>query len=207
MSKTKLASSKCEGVHSIQLDSIKVESHKQLVLSYLSSLNRNGNKTTCLFASPEVLLKWPWASLIDNTMHKQTLTFVCADEVHLYVNFALSFRKSFLLLKTILFDKLKINDTLKIPIIVMTATFNNQLLHLLSEITSCEFLDQNKCWSEATEFSRRNIVIDISMSSQRYHTMKKILIRSLKRDLKKKAIIYSNVADSVEKIETKLIDG
>ena len=57
-------------------------------------------------------------------MQKKTLSFVCVDKVDLFINFAISFRQSFLILKTTLFDKLhSTSQYLTVPAIFMTYNF------------------------------------------------------------------------------------
>ena len=135
------------------------------------------NKNVHMIASPESLTLSPWSELVTTIMQKRTLSFVCVDEVYLFVNFAISFRQSFLLLKTTLFDKLQsTSQHLTVPAIFMTATLNNKLLQLLTKITNYKFQSSNAFLSTSSEFSRRNVSIDISMPSLRFHTMKKYLM-------------------------------
>ena len=152
----------------MQLESIKVDHQKQQVFNSLSSFSNASNETICAFTSPEVLINPPWPKLIEKLTHHRTLSLVCADEVRLHANFAISFRKSFLSLKHTLFEKLKINDHLRVPIIFMTETFNNKLLCLLSEIIKYNFTNPNTFWSKVTDFSRKSMSTDVSMPSQRF---------------------------------------
>ena len=91
MSKISVLSSKYDGVHSLQLDSIKKEDEKLKICASLSSITTTTNKTIYIFASPEVLVKPPWPTLIESIILKRTLSFVCVDEVHLFVQFSISF--------------------------------------------------------------------------------------------------------------------
>ena len=67
---------------------------------------------------------------------KKLLRLFCIDEVHLFVEFGITFRKTFIGMKEAVFDKLKSNDDdLHVPILFMTATFNLELKALLTQLT------------------------------------------------------------------------
>ena len=110
-------------------------------------LHSKSKATIFLFSSPESLIKELWLSLLSHLITQDVLKQVCIDEVHLFVMFSITFRHSFLKLCSLLFNKLKLNQEqqhlpnsieskvetclFKVPIVVMTATFNSQLLYYL----------------------------------------------------------------------------
>ena len=77
------------GVSSIQLDSIKKPDQQAAVASALLSLSHDMNHKIYLFSSSEALTKTVWSSLIKKLIDKNTLSLVCIDEVHLFVQFAM----------------------------------------------------------------------------------------------------------------------
>ena len=153
LSKIKQISERIPNVHCFQLDSLKTETSRSSLATQLSKLDSKSNATIFLFSSPESVIKEPWQSLLSQLINKDVLKQVCIDEVHLFVIFAITFRHSFLKLRSLLFNQLRdhtqlqhhhnptiINSTnpqichLKVPIIFMTATFNSQLLYYLQRI-------------------------------------------------------------------------
>jgi hypothetical protein len=120
-----------------------------LLFNQIKNLNEHSTCTIFLFASPKSLIVEPWMSLIHHIIENNTLKQICIDEVHLYVIFAISFRHLFLKLRTILFDKVQTfknsnipttsptdipTSVFKVPILLMTATFNIKLLNYLQQI-------------------------------------------------------------------------
>ena len=117
----------------------------------LTKLHSKSKATIFLFSSPESLVKEPppWLSLLSHLINKDVLKQVCVDEVHLFIMFAIMFRQSFLKLRSLLFNKIKVNPEqqnhhsistapynvptcqFKVPVIFMTATLNSQLLFYL----------------------------------------------------------------------------
>lgn len=128
------------------------------------------------------LLKPKWSTLIKHLIDREMLRFVCTDEVHLFVQFAITFQLSYLHLKSILFDRMlktRSNSTtsqticdstiVNTPAIFMTVTFNKQLFKLLQKITGFKFSTKSIFWADCHHFSRRNINIDVSVTVQQLH--------------------------------------
>ena len=96
------------------------------------------NASVFVYSSPECLMKEPWKSLLMKLINNGVLKLVCVDEIHLFVIFGVTFRKSFVNLKDTFFKHLIDNSKttsssshavhLKVPLLLMTATFNNRLL-------------------------------------------------------------------------------
>ena len=59
-----------------------------------------------VFASPETLLLPAWTKLVYGLIKIKILNDLCAEEVHLLINFRLSFRRKFLNLSGSVFNKL-----------------------------------------------------------------------------------------------------
>ena len=213
MSKISKIKQTTDGITSIQLDSIKKADQQASVVTALLSLKANTNRTIYLFASPEALTQPVWSSLIKELITKQTLNLVCIDEVHLFVQFAITFRPSIISLKSLLFDLLHSthasnNNTqqLTVPVLFMTATFNEKMKELLTKITGLKIRKECIFWSGASSFSRRNICMNVTLTVYKMKVIKEEIIKHLRNDEKRKAIIYSNVSSQVtsmrEKIDT-----
>jgi superfamily II DNA helicase RecQ len=218
LSKIDKISQRLPRVYAIQLDSIKELHQQNLLIATLSSLSSTTNCTFYLFASPECLIKQPWQRLIDTLIHNEVLKFVCFDEVHLFVSFGISFRPNFIRLKELLFEKLRLrgtapiqqrentgqSTTLKIPILFMTATFNDVLLKHLEKMTGLSIKQDCFHWSGCNTFQRRNIQIAMSFTSYKTKIIKALMKDHLETNINSKAIVYSSVAKSTEKIQDTL---
>ena len=208
----KMASNGCN-VKSLQLDNIKSTTvQRNLVDSITTYYNNtsNNNLIFFIFTSPECLQKKIWNELFEKILLNGSLKMICFDEVHLFVQFAISFRPSFISLRKSIFNKLLLHSNsnnctdLKIPILFMTATFNIKLFELLQKMTGIRIKKDNIFWSNGNAFQRRNISIDVSFTFQKFKQIKLLLEDRLKGKLNKKSIIYSSIATSVEKIQNDL---
>jgi superfamily II DNA helicase RecQ len=98
-------------------------------------------------------------------VERGALQLLCVDEAPLFVQFGPFFRKEFIQLKGLLFEKLLLNPTssyTKRPVLFMTATANKTIVVLsqLERITSYSFQKQHYvfcpaapqiCWSPRYE--------------------------------------------------------
>ena len=117
----------------------------------------------------------------------KVMKLVCIDEIHLFVMFGLTFRKEFTLLKNTFFRHLLCKrdsrytyasglcHDLKVPLLLMTATFNQSLLGLLETMIGVKVLASNYLWSGRGNMARRHICINITVSSQSTCYIKKAL--------------------------------
>lgn len=156
-SKISSASGRNGPVESFQLDSLKSKTSRNSLSQCLRSLEKTANTSMFLFASPEELLKFPWPSLILHLSNNGLLKLVCADEVHQFVSFGISFRRRFCVLKKSLFQNLvdskdannepyQLPTTLKTPSLLMTAAFTPDLLKLLEKMVGMRVLPSNFFW-------------------------------------------------------------
>ena len=160
-----------------------------------------------LFTSPETLLLPTWTTLIDDLIQIKMLNLTCIDEVHLFIDFGLSFRRKFLNLRESLFNKIikkQINNDMQtssthliMPLLCMTATFNPKLSHLLQQMTNIRFDTRRFFWSPNRLFKKRHIKMCIKCSSQCKKVVKDNLHLFLKPDAKSKAVVCSNTAKKV----------
>ena len=186
-----------KNIVAFQLDEIKtVQQQVQVAESITTSIERDSSLSIFLFTSPESLLKDVWLKLFKKSLLSNKIKLLCIDEVHLFVDFGLTFRKHFTILKEKLFNLLIVHDSsiLKIPVLYMTATFNYQKLQYLIKMTGINVLPQNVFWGDFNSFQRRNIYISSSYTNQIMKKLKSSLETSLLIAPTNKAIIYSNTA-------------
>ena len=144
------------------------------------------------FVSPETLLKNDWMKLMNKLNGKKVMRVLVIDEVHLFVEFGMSFRKSICDLKTVLFDKSwsnKLQVKLRLPILFMTATFNREYMKYLLIMTGVKLNDEHIHWGKKETFSRRHVIISATVTTQRLRMVKSLLNKHLQSDDAKIAIL------------------
>ena len=139
-----------------------------------------------------------------NLITNKVMRLLVVDEVHLFVEFGMSFRKSICDLKKVLFDQLwkdKYQIKLSVPIIFMSATFNDEYMKYLKLMTGISMHDYNIHWGARDTFSRKHVMIGASITTQRLRMVKSLLSKHLKSDVGKKAILFSNTAASCDSFQ------
>ena len=139
---------------------------------------------------------------------KRFLKLVCVDEIHLFVIFGATFWKEFTLLKLSFFRHLidvsdptsDIGCYLKVPLLLMTATFNPQLLRILQNRIGVKIAPQNYLWSSKCKMVRRNIRINVDFTTQRLRHTKGVSSATLVFNLEK-CISYINTASCLEQMQ------
>ena len=196
----------------IQLDSLKSHHHRRLVYDFAIQLSNRRHYSLFLFNSPEALCNPIWSKLVDVLIMNNTISQVVVDEVHLFVQYGLSFRSRFLDLKKTLFDKL-VRSTSDIvdsesnssgticPVVFMTATFNNTLLSYLSRICGYSIKSQHTFWADKTSFRKRYIDISVVFTPQKRKVIKESILETCANNLQNKLIVYSNVSSRLEEIQ------
>ena len=207
-----------------QLDSIKNPVLVEKLKTKLLQMKKNSNSTIFLYSSPECLMRQPWRSLMVSLIRNGVLKLVCIDEIHLYVMFGVTFRKEFVNLRDTFFKHL-IDDTyrdpresigtrtpptnsptnlpcyLKVPLLLMTATFNPTLINLMESMIGIKILRENYLWSSRDKMARRNITIHIKFTTQTTRYIKTVLHRSMCGNLHKKCIVYTNTASCLDQLK------
>ena len=210
-SKVKSASNANGPVLAYQLDSIKKPDLIKKLDEKLSNMKKGTNASVFLYTSPECLMKPPWNSLLIKLINNGVLKLVCVDEIHLFVMFGVTFRKSFVNLKESFFKHLidqskNKKDSphavhLKVPLLLMTATFNNRLLGLLEKMIGIKVLRENYLWSGRQKMARRNISINVAFTLQTTRVIKTVLTSTLSDNLDKKSIVYTNTANCLDQLK------
>ena len=200
-----------------QLDSMKDPSLVNKLQTKLLALKKTSNCTIFLYSSPECLMRQPWRTLMIRLINNGVLKLVCVDEIHLYVMFGLTFRKEFIMLKDSFFKHLidakmqSRNRTntdlccyLKVPLLLMTATFNPRLVSLMESMIGVKILRENYLWSSRDKMARRNIKMSVLFTTQTKRYIKTVLTNSLCDNIEKKCIIYTNTASCLDQLRVDL---
>ncbi len=157
-----------------------------------------------------MLIEDVWFSMFQCLIELNALNLLCIDEVHLYVDFGLTFRKSFTRLKDKVFASLIDKDynehytVLKVPVLFMTATFNMGLISLLQRMTGINISYNNYVWGDINDFKKQNIRIFIQYSNQSFRVLKKLIYKRMRSNKENKAIICGNIAKQLETLKPKL---
>ena len=207
--KINCASNSYGQVMSFQLDSVKSAKNRNDLMQFLKSFNNNSQTTVFLFSSPEEIIKPCWCSCLLTLMARKSLKLIVIDEVHQFIDFGLTFRHSFCMLKKRLFEhvidkKHVLNDptslptVLRMPVLCMTATFNSHLVTMLEQMIGIRFLPKNFFWSYKDGMKKRHVEIDFKISFQPLRLIKNAIVETLTPHVSRKIIIYYNTASSVE---------
>ena len=138
--------------------------------------------------------------MIETLIDKRPLRLVCVDEVHQFVMFGCTFRPEFSLLKDSLFKKIANNDdsnensndssslpiNLKVLLLLMTATFNIQLLSILQKMIGIRTTPSTCLWSGRDEMQRRTARMSVAMTAQILKNVKVTLKELLSSNIDKK---------------------
>ena len=197
-----------------QLDSIKRKDLVTKLQSKLEGLQSSGTTTIFLYSLPECLLREPWEKLMVTLIQKRILKLACIDEVHLFVMFGITFRKKFTLLKISLFQHL-INNVdlrytcasglcveLKVPLLLMTATFNNTLLGLLQKMIEVKVIHHTYLWAGEVKMSQSHIKLNVSITFKRSKEVKYVLDYTLRGNINKEVIIYTNTTEFLDTLRS-----
>ena len=85
---------------------------------------------------------------------------------------------------------------LKVPLLLMTATFNNRLL-----LIGIKVLRENYLWSGRRKMARRNIRINVVFTLQTTRVIKAVLKSTLSDNLNRKCIVYTNTASCLDQLK------
>jgi len=129
-----------------------------------------------LFSSPQAITKnKTLQDLIEHLVGNRTLSMICIDKAHLFVQFGRSFRAEFQELKPLLFDKIVLHReaekgvTLSVPVMFMTATFTKALLDEAEVISGLSLSNpRNIFWPTASGMEHRSVFLDVKYSSSAF---------------------------------------
>jgi hypothetical protein len=106
---------------------------------------------------------------LDKIIEKKLLQFVSVDEIHLFVQFACSFRQEFAWLKPYLFSKLQARGSAMwttVPVLFMTATCNKMIVQNVELLSGLKFHVANIFWPPPPGMRHRNVIFDTIYNSR-----------------------------------------
>jgi hypothetical protein len=201
-------------LHPIHLDDYRREHDRKALVENLLSLSVGTKQTVLLFSSPQAIVgSKAYQGLIVGLISSGLLRFVCIDEIHLFVQFGLSFRDEFAKLRQFLFDLLRLNQyregtrvtkklaqKTKAPILWMTATASHYILLELEQLTGVSIChDPNTIdWPDAAGMYDATVSLDVRYSDCAIRVFKERVFPVLKENRTFKYIWYTNNLYSVE---------
>ena len=181
-------------VHACQLDTYKTTQDRKAFASNMLSIMKEehhssidkGIASFILFTSPEALLDPIWSAFLDDVLLIGMLTLLCIDEIHMFVEFGLSFRKEFIKLREHVFVEALITNNenisvsqLKVLTLCMAAKFNIESLRLLQLTMSVRFNYHCIFLNDKSQFRKRHVHIKAEHASKSKRLLRKILHESL----------------------------
>ena len=153
------AASFCGGyISKFQLDSVRNKKSRDDLINLLLNFNLSSGVTIFLFASPEALMLECWNDMVLTLISRNILRLLCIDEVHLFVEFACTFRPDFCKLKGTIFKEVLASTldgvSLKIPVLCMTASFTEKHLTLFQTLSGFQIFNKNTFWCGPSGISR-----------------------------------------------------
>lgn len=195
------------------LDEVKQNTAKKSLAEALLNVQQDSSATVYLFASPQAILKKEWETVLEKLSTKKLIRLFCFDEVHLYVNFGLTFRRDFVKLKDTLFKWVRARHSqngpcslLKIPVLLMTATWDLELARIFEMMTGVHPSQSLFVWASAKEMQRWQLLITVIPAQKKGRRLKDKCKELLEGSKDSKAIIYSNSRKAVGKMTAAMND-
>lgn len=128
-----------------QLDTFKIDNELQhLYDTILKHINNNKSTSGICFSSPEMLLNPKSIDFVILFISSKKINLFCIDEVHLFVEFAISFRLFFQSLKNNIISLLyKDKNTIHIPLLLMSVTFDKSMYHMIQAMLDIQIHSNN----------------------------------------------------------------
>jgi superfamily II DNA helicase RecQ len=168
-----------------------------------------------LFSSPQAIVNNQiWRPMIDSLITKRLLSMLCIDEVHMFVQFGLTFRQEFALLQSVLFKKLRVKASpsaelsrfhTAVPVLFMTATCNQSMVAQNEKLSGLRFdRSSNIFWPSADAMHHQNVCLRVAYSTYPLSSFKKLVGPALETSRLRKYIWYANNRDIIER-HTKML--
>ena len=110
-----------------------------------------------VFSYPEMILKTTSINFIKNLLSISKLNLFCLDEVHKFIDFELSFRTQFQVLKSCIIPLFKNNyGSCIIPILMMTATLDCSLFNFKQKMLGICIEPRNIFWGTSNSFKKQH---------------------------------------------------
>ena len=193
-------------VKSFQLDTFKAPAElERLYNGILKHIQNNSSSSIICFSSPETIVNPLSINFVKKLVGDKKLNLFCFNEIHLFVEFGISFWPQFQMLKdkiiSLLYDN---DDIMHVPILLMTATFDNIMFHLIQRMLGIQIHSNNIFWSATSSFKKRHIRIKMKYSNQVFkHTCDEISSHCAKRD-DNKVVVISSTASRAADLQIKI---
>jgi superfamily II DNA helicase RecQ len=136
------------------------------------------------------------------------------DEVHLFVQFGLTFCQEFALLQSVLFKKLQVKGSpsaelsrfhTTVPGLFMTATCNQSMVAQIEKLLGLRFdRSSNIFWPSADAMHHRNVCLRVAYSTYPLSSFKKLVGPALETSRLRKYIWYANNRYTIQR-HTKML--
>lgn len=183
-------------IHVHHLDEVKSPSKIARIIRNIKKCHNNRNISVTLFASPQVLVNddLPWKTLLPQWNKECLITSLFLDELHLWLQYALSIREPFITVGTEIFPDLfpRNQPARHVPVCGMTATFSPKRKALFERLTGISFHAEDVLWATPAEMSRQKIVINLQYGSSLLGTRYHPILNFFKDCPNSKIIFYFN---------------
>jgi superfamily II DNA helicase RecQ len=147
--------------------------------------------------------------MIDSLIAERLLSMLCIDEVHLFVQFGLTFCQEFALLQSVLFKKLLVQVSpsaeqsrfhTNVPVLFMTATCNQTMVEQIKKLSGLRFHRSSSIfWPSADAMHHRNVCLRLAYTTYPLTTLKKLVGLGLETSRLRKYIWYANNRITIER--------
>jgi superfamily II DNA helicase RecQ len=180
-------------VHAYHLDELWCPKAQKLLSDQLLLLSIDTDVTVFLFSSPQAMVNNQiWRPMIDSLITKRLLSMLCIDEVHLFVQFGLTFCQEFALLQSVLFKKLQVKASpsaepscfhTTVPFLFMTATCNQSMVAQIERLSGLRFdCSSNIFWPSADAMHHRNVCLRVAYPTYPLSSFKKLVGTALETE-------------------------
>lgn len=139
------------------LDTEKRKFRQDLLLRHVDECRRDRNVTVIIFASPQILVEetQPWLKLIPEWCMEHLVKSLFIDEFHLWLEYALTIRTSFVCVSHHLFPHFFLlgHPERHILVCAMSATFSLARLEMFEKLTSLQFNRNGILWAPPADMS------------------------------------------------------
>ena len=117
------------------------------------------------YSSPETLVNNITIQFIQKMVENKQLNLFCINNIYLFIKFGISFRQILQTLKSKIISIFNKEDSsMKIPVLLMTATFDLNMFSIIQRMLGLYLYSTNVFWTEASYFQKRHINIKMKYS-------------------------------------------
>ena len=197
-------------VHAYHLDELRCPKAQKLLSDQLLSLSIDTDVTVFLFSSPQAIVNNQiWHPMINSLITKRLMSMLCIDEVHLFVQFGLTFCQEFALLQSVLFKQLRVKASpsaklsrfhTTVPAPFMTATCNQSMVAQIEKLSGLRFdRSSNIFWPSADAMHHQKLCLRVAYSTHPLSSFKTLVGPALETSRLRKYIWYANNRNTIER--------